>query len=103
VRETKPFYLTSEFYLTLAVILGTLFGGEFFPVPDRLEGIIAGVIAAAYAVSRGLAKLGVPDDDPVDDEAAALALQEYEADNERAQAEGAPPPSEARPRRKHPG
>lgn len=56
--ETKPFYLTSEFWITIATIVTTLAGA--LPVGGRTATILATVAAAAYTISRGLAKAGVP-------------------------------------------
>lgn len=56
--ETKPFYLTSEFWITVGVTAASLSGG--LPVGGKLASIIAAISTAAYALSRGLAKSGVP-------------------------------------------
>lgn len=54
--ETKPFYLTSEFWITVGVTAASLAGG--LPVGGKTASIIAAVSTAAYAISRGLAKAG---------------------------------------------
>jgi hypothetical protein len=55
--ETKKFYLTSEFWIAVAAVIGSLSGA--LPIPHEYEGVVAGIVAAAYAISRGLAKAGV--------------------------------------------
>ena len=54
--ETKAFYLTSEFYVTVGAVVASLAG--VFPVNDKVGSTLAVVSAAAYAISRGLAKAG---------------------------------------------
>lgn len=58
-KETKSGVLTSEFWVCIAVMLGTL--TDVIPLPERFEGYVVGAIALAYALARGLAKLGVPE------------------------------------------
>lgn len=55
--ETKKFYLTSEFWIAVAAVVGSLSGA--LPIPEQYEGAVAAIVAAAYAISRGLAKSGV--------------------------------------------
>ena len=55
--ETKKFYLTSEFWVAVAAVAGSLTG--VLPIPPEYEGVVAAVVTAAYAISRGLAKAGV--------------------------------------------
>jgi hypothetical protein len=50
----KRFYLTSEWWLTIATIVTSLAGG--LPGNGQVHAIVAGVAAAAYAISRGLTK-----------------------------------------------
>lgn len=54
--ETKKFYLTSEFWVSVGAVVASLSGA--LPIPDKYEGAIAAIVAAAYAISRGLAKSG---------------------------------------------
>ena len=54
--ETKPFYLTSEFWASLAAVIAALAGA--FPVSGRIASILAVAVTGAYAISRGLAKSG---------------------------------------------
>lgn len=57
--ETKPFFKTSEFWILIGALLGAITG--IFPGLDgHWRSILAVAAAAAYAVSRGLAKSGVP-------------------------------------------
>lgn len=55
--ETKKFYLTSEFWVAVGAVVGSLSGA--LPIPEQYKGAVAAVVAAAYAISRGLAKAGV--------------------------------------------
>jgi hypothetical protein len=62
-RETKPFYLTSEFLLAALTILALLIAG--YAGDDSLDTwrtwLLVTVVAAAYIVSRGIAKAGSAD------------------------------------------
>ena len=62
-RETKPFFLTSEFLLTAATIAGLLVAGYLHD--DTLNAwrtwLLVAVVASAYIVSRGIAKAGSSD------------------------------------------
>lgn len=62
ITESKAGYKTTEFWVGVVVSLLTLLGTA--PVPDKAKGIILGVIAAAYAISRGIAKQGIPAVEP---------------------------------------
>lgn len=62
--ETKKFYLTSEFWVAVAAVVGSLSGA--LPIPPEYEGVVAAVVTAAYAISRGLAKAGVDPNESVD-------------------------------------
>ena len=63
-RETKPFYLTSEFLLAAATIAGLLIFGSLHD-DDSLNNwrtwLLVAVVASAYIVSRGIAKAGSSD------------------------------------------
>jgi hypothetical protein len=54
--ETKPFWLSSEFYITVGTITAALAGA--FPVGGKIATVVVAVSGAAYAISRGLAKSG---------------------------------------------
>lgn len=60
--ETKPAYLTTEFWTSiitgLYMVLNTT--GVLSQIPAKWSGIAIAVIGAAYALSRGQAKQGVP-------------------------------------------
>jgi hypothetical protein len=56
--ETRPFYYTSEFWITVGAVIASLAG--VFPVNGKVGSTLAVVSAAAYAISRGLAKSGTP-------------------------------------------
>lgn len=54
--ETKAFYLTSEFWVTVAAVVTSLSG--ILPVGNHLGSTLAIIASAAYALARGLAKSG---------------------------------------------
>jgi hypothetical protein len=57
-RTVKPGIRTTEFWLTLVTIIGSL-GGELAGIlPGRAGAVVAAIASAAYALSRGLAKVG---------------------------------------------
>lgn len=62
-RETKPFFLTSEFLLAALTMLALLVAG--YASDDTLTTwrtwLLVTVVAAAYIVSRGIAKAGSAD------------------------------------------
>ena len=66
--ETKPFFMTSEFFGTIALIAAILIAAA---VDDGLDATrawtLAAVIGAAYIISRGLAKSGTKDPNPTRD------------------------------------
>ena len=63
--ETKPFFLTSEFLAFVVLTAGVLIAAA---VADNLDAprawLIAGIVTAAYIVSRGVAKAGTRDPNP---------------------------------------
>jgi hypothetical protein len=67
--ETKWAPLTTEFWAMVGVIVATLIAAA---MADNLDAprawTIVGFIAAAYIVSRGLAKVGTDHRDPEDDQ-----------------------------------
>jgi hypothetical protein len=57
--ETKPSFMTTEFYAMIAVIVATIVAGESNNSwDDRWVWQVVGAIAIGYMVSRGLAKSG---------------------------------------------
>ena len=57
--ETRMGLLTSEFWIALAAAIGVLIAAAVSPIlAARSAWWIVGVIAAAYVVSRGIAKSG---------------------------------------------
>jgi hypothetical protein len=60
--ETKPGPRTTEFWVALGGIAANFLNivGIWDFVPNRISDIIIGVIAGAYALSRGVAKIGQP-------------------------------------------
>jgi hypothetical protein len=58
--ETKPSFLTTEFYAMVAMIVATIIAGESNNSwDDRWVWQVVGAIAIGYMVSRGLAKSGI--------------------------------------------
>lgn len=59
--ETKPGYQTTEFWVTILTALAGLINwtGIWDFMSNYHSGVIAAVVAAAYTVSRGIAKQGV--------------------------------------------
>jgi hypothetical protein len=56
-NQTKPFYVTSEFWVFVGAEVTTLAG--WLPTHNpEVRTIVAGVAAGAYKLSRGLAKSG---------------------------------------------
>jgi hypothetical protein len=63
--ETKPFFLTSEFLVLAGIIAGIAIAMGTLDNFDANRGwLLITVIAAAYMVSRGLAKSGTRDPNP---------------------------------------
>jgi len=60
----KPGYKTTEFYITIATQLGSLIAGIQGGLPPKYAGIVAGIAAIGYQVSRGLAKAFPPKPGP---------------------------------------
>jgi hypothetical protein len=60
----KPGYLTTEFWISAATIVGLVIGAAATSLPPRYAAIGAAVSASAYAIARGLAKIYPPKDDP---------------------------------------
>jgi hypothetical protein len=57
--ETKPFFLTNEFWGAVALIVGlAITAGTSESVDARLFWILATGFTAAYLISRGIAKSG---------------------------------------------
>jgi hypothetical protein len=57
-EETKPFFLTSEFWVAVTTVVAILIGtsADNFDAPRAW--VLVSVVAAAYIISRGLAKAG---------------------------------------------
>ncbi len=57
--ETKPFFLTSEFWACVAVIAGLgIAAGTSDDIDARLFWLVTAAITIGYAISRGIAKSG---------------------------------------------
>lgn len=59
VKESKVGYKTTEFWLTLLTAI--LLNVNLIPLPDSWQGIATAALVVVYAISRGLAKKGIPD------------------------------------------
>lgn len=60
--ETKPSFLTTEFYAMIALIIATIVAGESNGSwDDRWVWQVVAAIGIGYMVSRGLAKSGSAD------------------------------------------
>ncbi len=62
-KESKAGYKTTEFWLTVLTVI--LLNVNLIPLPDSWQGIASAALVVVYAISRGLAKKGVPDAEPV--------------------------------------
>ena len=60
----KPGYKTTELLLTICIIVGTVVSASADWLPPRYAAIASSVAGAAYAISRGLAKVYPPKDAP---------------------------------------
>lgn len=62
--ETKPGYLTTEFWLTVLTggITALNATGVMNQIPNKWAAIATAIIGAAYSISRGQAKSGVKPD-----------------------------------------
>lgn len=58
-KEAKAGYKTTEFWLTVITVV--LLNVNLIPMPDSWQGVVSGLLIVFYAISRGLAKKGVPD------------------------------------------
>lgn len=58
----RPGWKTTEFWITLTSILGLVASSVAFSLTPRYAAIGAGISGAAYAISRGLAKMFPPND-----------------------------------------
>lgn len=58
ISETKNGLKSTEFWLV--VLTAVLVQVDAIPLPEKWEGVVSGALAVAYALSRGLAKQGVP-------------------------------------------
>jgi hypothetical protein len=63
--ETKPFFMTSEFFAMVVLIVGILIATAANDNLDAPRGwLYAAIVGAAYIVSRGFAKSGTGDPNP---------------------------------------
>ena len=59
VKESKAGYKTTEFWTM--VVGSVLVNLNAIPLPEKYEGFVTAGLMGLYALSRGLAKAGVPD------------------------------------------
>lgn len=66
ISETKPGYKTTEFWLTLILIVGGVLDetNAWHFMPHNWAAIGMAVVAGAYSLSRGKAKQGIPYEAP---------------------------------------
>jgi hypothetical protein len=64
IEETRKGYKTTEFWLVIVISVLTTLNG--IPMPDKYEGFVVAALGVAYALSRGIAKKGVPAVEPLD-------------------------------------
>lgn len=68
IKESKEGYKTTEFWLMVVISILTVVDG--IPLPEKYEAAVVAALGVAYALSRGLAKKGVPVvEEPVKEEA----------------------------------
>jgi hypothetical protein len=58
VKESKAGHKTTEFWLTVITSVLVVLNG--IPLPEKYEGFVVAALGAVYALSRGLAKKGIP-------------------------------------------
>lgn len=63
VKESKAGYKTTEFWVTVVTAILVVLNG--IPLPEKYEGAVVAALGAVYALSRGIAKKGVPVVEPV--------------------------------------
>ena len=63
IEESKAGYKTTEFWVAIVTSLLVVLNGV--PLPEKYEGAVVALLGAAYAISRGLAKKGIPHVVPV--------------------------------------
>lgn len=62
ISETRKGYKTTEFWLTILSVVAVNL--DAIPVPDKYKPVVSALVVAAYTISRGIAKKGVPDVKP---------------------------------------
>lgn len=58
IEESKAGYKTTEFWLTVVTSILVVLNG--IPLPEKYEGFVVAALGAVYALSRGIAKKGIP-------------------------------------------
>jgi hypothetical protein len=59
-QQPRRGYLTTEFYVTIAVDVGVLAAALAGSLPPKYAAYATSISTVAYALSRGLAKVKVP-------------------------------------------
>lgn len=60
-NETKAGWKTTEFWLTVAGLVAVNAGDLVMTLPDKYQALASAALAGLYALSRGVAKKGIPD------------------------------------------
>ena len=85
MNETRPGQRTTEFFITIASIIGVIAAALSDVVPAEYAAVLATVATVAYAISRGVAKHGIPanavreDQFREDGESADVGIERYTA------------------------
>jgi hypothetical protein len=56
----KPGYKTTEFIVSVALVVGAVAFAIADKLPPKYAALASAISAAAYAISRGLSKIGPP-------------------------------------------
>ena len=87
MSETRPGIRATELWITVATAVGAIAAASAGVLPERWAAIVAGIASVAYAISRGLAKHGVPADEG--DDLFTVEPEESEEDFEEDEEEAA--------------
>jgi hypothetical protein len=60
IKETREGYKTTEFWGAVAGLAALNLNGVIMTLPDKWQAIGSAAIIGLYAISRGLAKKGIP-------------------------------------------
>jgi hypothetical protein len=57
-QVSKPGYQTTEFYVTIATLLGSMLSAVSGGLPSEWAAGVSGGVVAAYAIARAVVKIG---------------------------------------------